>query len=105
MKQPSKVAFTAGGILFSLLVALMIGLLANAQDVPPEVEKILVLKPNGFPGGIFGDSLQAGVVHISVEEGHTTLRFSLTGLTPNAVHSVWMGLDSGANPCGGTGQP
>ena len=105
MRTKFRKMFLALAFCLSGLVALMIGLLANAQDVPPEVEKILVLKPNGFPGGIFGDSLQAGVVHISVEEGHTTLRFSLTGLTPNAVHSVWMGLDSGANPCGGAGQP
>ncbi len=85
---------------------LVIALLANAQGVPPEVEKTLVLNPNGFPGGVlFGHSGQAGVVHISVEGGQTTLKFFLSGLTPNAVHSVWLLLDSGANPCGGTGQP
>jgi hypothetical protein len=98
--------FWALSLCLSGLVTLMIGLLANAQGVQPELEKILVLQPNGISGGLlFGHSGQAGVIHISVEDGQTTLRFSLTGLTPNAVHGVWLLLDSGANPCGGAGQP
>jgi len=106
MKQPTKVAFTAGGIFLSVLAALAFAALVKAQDDQGEVEKVLVLTANGIPGGtLFGHSGQAGVVHISVEEGQTTLGFSLTGLTPNAVHSVWLNLNSGANPCGGAGQP
>jgi hypothetical protein len=106
MRTEFRKMFWALSLCLSGLVTLMIGLLANAQGVQPEVEKILVLQPNGISGGLlFGHSGQAGVIHISVEDGQTTLRFSLTGLTPNAVHGVWLLLDSGANPCGGAGQP
>ena len=106
MRTELRKMFWALSLCLSGLVTLMTGLLANAQGVQPEVEKILVLQPNGISGGLlFGHSGQAGVIHISVEDGQTTLRFSLTGLTPNAVHGVWLLLDSGANPCGGAGQP
>ncbi len=106
MRTKFRKMFWALAFCLSGLVTLVIVLLANAQDDQSEVKKALVLQPNGIPGGtLFGHSGQAGVIHISVEEGQTTLRFSLTGLTPNAVHGVWLLLDSGANPCGGTGQP
>ena len=106
MKKQSCTLFAALAFCLAGLVALVLGHPANAQDDQGEVEKILVLQPNGIPGGIlFGHSGQAGVIHISVAEGQTTLGFSLSGLTPNAVHGVWLLLDSGANPCGGTGQP
>jgi hypothetical protein len=79
---------------------------ANPQDDQGEVEKILVLQPTEIPGGVlFGHSGQAGVIRIAVEEGRTTLQFSLTGLTPNAVHSAWLHFDNGINPCGSDGQP
>ncbi len=94
------------------LVPLVLAPPANAQDAQGEVGKVLVLQPSpdGLTSGPFGHTGQAGAVHIEVEEGQTTLRFSLTGLTPNAVHSVWLLLDTGAIPensgqCGGTGQP
>ena len=49
--------FWALSLCLSGLVTLMIGLLANAQGVQPEVEKILVLQPNGISGGLlFGHS-------------------------------------------------
>src|SRR5260370_1020636 len=106
MRTKFRKMFWALAFCLSGLVTLVIVLLANAQDDQSEVKKALVLQPNGIPGGtLFGHSGQAGVIHISVEEGQTTLRFSLTGLTPNAVHRVWLLLDSGANPCGGTDQP
>jgi len=106
MKKQSCTLFAGLASGLSLLTALVLAPAARAQDNQGEVEKILVLQPNGIPAGtLFGHSGQAGVIHISVEEGQTTLQFSLTGLTPNAVHSVWLILDSGANPCGGTGQP
>ena len=104
-KQRGKLlAALASGL--SLLTVLLLVPAARAQDDQGEVEKTLTLQPNGIPGGmLFGHSGQAGVIHISIEEGQTTLQFSLTGLTPNAVHSVWLLLDSSANPCGGAGQP
>lgn len=106
MRQKIGRLFAAFAFCLSLLAALVLALAASAQDDQGEVERVLPLSANGIPDGmLFGHSGQAGVIHISVEEGQTTLEFSLTGLTPNAVHSVWLGLDSGANPCGGTGQP
>jgi hypothetical protein len=116
MKQQTSMTFTAGGIFLSLLAALAFVPPAAAQDDQGEVEKVLVLHANGIPGGtLFGHDGQDGVIHISVEEGQTTLEFSLTGLTPNAVHSVWLILDTGEVettdpvtgkpvnlPCGGT---
>ena len=85
------------------LVPLALAAPANPQANQEQVEKTLVLQPNGISGGLlFGHSGQAGVINISVEGGQTTLHFSLSGLTPNAVHGVWLLLDSGANPCGGT---
>ncbi len=107
MKQRTRMTFTAGGIFLSLLAALAFAPPANAQDDQGEVEKVLVLQPSrdGLTSGPFGHTGQAGAVHIEVEQGQTTLQFSLTGLTPNAVHSVWLILDSGANPCGTDGLP
>ncbi len=98
------------------LSGLVIAHLANAQDDQGGVQKVLVLKPSpdGFTSGPFGHTGQAGAIHISVEGGQTTLSFSLTGLTPNAVHGVWLLLDTGevqmtdpvtgqtVNVCGGT---
>jgi hypothetical protein len=106
MKNKTASCFAAFAFCLSLLAALMVAQPASPQLNQAEVDKTLVLQPNGISGGLlFGHSGQAGVVHISVEGGQTTLRFSLTGLTPNAVHGVWLLLDSGANPCGGAGQP
>jgi len=107
MKKQTCTLFAALASGLSLLSALVLAPAARAQDDQGEVEKILVLQPSptGLTSGPFGHTGQAGAVHIEVEEGQTTLRFSLTGLSPNAVHSVWLLLDTGANPCGSDGQP
>ncbi len=57
------------------------------------VEKTLTLGPAG-PAN-FG---QSGTVKIEVENGHTSLKFSLSGLTPNAVGTVWEVLDTTQAP-------
>lgn len=66
------------------------------------VEKILTLTAAGSTSGPFGHSGQMGSVTIEVHGGKTELDFSLTGLTPNAVHGVWLILDTGSAPYIGT---
>lgn len=106
MKKENWTLFAALACGLSLLPVLGLAPAARTQGNPGEVEKTLALQPNGIADGqLFGHSGQAGVIHISVEQGQTTLRFSLSGLTPNAVHGVWLLLDKGADPCGGAGQP
>jgi hypothetical protein len=110
MRTEFKKMYWALTFCISGLVSLVLAAPANPQDDQEEVEKTLTLQPNGIPGSmLFGHSGQGGVIRISVEEGRTTLQFSLTGLTPNAVHGVWLNLDSGAidpvaNLCEGSGQ-
>ncbi len=108
MKQPSRITFTAGGIFLSLLAALALVPPANTQDEDdggPVVQKTLVFQHDGNTSGIYGLNGQGGMVEITAKNGRTILDFSLSGLTPNAVHGVWLNLDSGADPCGGSGQP
>ncbi len=57
------------------------------------VEKTLTLGPVG-PAN-FG---QSGTVKIEVKDGHTELKFSLSGLTPNSVGTVWEILDTTQAP-------
>lgn len=64
--------------------------IAQAED---EVEKTLVLAPEG-PAN-FG---QSGTVKIEVKNGHTSLEFSLSGLTPNSIGTAWEILDTTQAP-------
>lgn len=40
----------------------------------------------------------AGTVRVTTESGHTTLVLTVSGLTPNAVHSFWQMLDTSVPP-------
>lgn len=89
----------------TLSLTLLATLVLAQQPFTQDVQKNLAFQHDGNTSGIYGLNGQGGTVQITVENGHTTLDFSLSGLTPNAVHSVWLLLDSGANPCGGANQP
>lgn len=86
----------------TLLGALSLFLLAALVSVPSaktqNTEKALGLNAVGPASGPFGRSGQAGTVNIEVENGRTSLQFSVSGLTPNAVHGVWLILNTGGAP-------
>ena len=61
-------------------------------------KKTLTLTVAGPVSGSFGRSGQAGEVVIKTKGGSTTLRFSLSGLKPNAAHTVWLIFDTTQSP-------
>ena len=50
------------------------------------------------------EQAQTGEVEIEFFRGRTRLEFTLFGLAPNAVHSVWLQFDTARPPFSGTGQ-
>ena len=86
------------------LAALLTGLIPASlaqEDIP---ERILRLSQAGPVTGPFARTTQSGEVEIEVLGGRTRLEFILFGLTPNAVHSVWLEWDTARPPFSGTGE-
>lgn len=86
------------------LAALLTGLIPASlaqEDIP---ERILRLSQAGPTAGPFARGTQTGEVEIEVVGGRTRLEFMLFGLTPNAVHSVWLEWDTARPPFSGTGE-
>ena len=67
------------------------------------VHDSLTLTAAGPASGPHGLSGQTGSVNIKIRNGVTTLKFSLSGLTPNAVHSAWLIFDTTKAPFSGAG--
>ena len=68
----------------------------NKQD--QSAEATLTLLPDGASDGIYGHVGQAGAIQIATVNGTTKLDFSLSGLTPASVYSVWLLLDTAKSP-------
>lgn len=79
-------------------VILALAMILATPTYAQEVERVLTLSAIGLTTAPFGHTGQSGEVQIEAEPGKTSLDFSLTGLTPNAVHGVWLILDTGAAP-------
>lgn len=79
-----------GVVSLVLLAGLLSARQASAQGI---TEKTLALSPFGPVN--FG---QMGTVEIKVKNGQTTLEFSLSGLNPNTVGTVWEILDTTQPP-------
>lgn len=82
------------GTLISVFsLAVLAGLLAVQPARAQTVEKTLALSAAGPVN--FG---QSGTVEIKVENGNTTLEFSLSGLNPNTVGTAWEILNTTQAP-------
>ena len=68
----------------------------NKQD--QSAEATLTLLPDGASDGIYGHVGQAGTIRIGSKDGASRLDFSLSGLTPASVYSVWLLLDTAGSP-------
>jgi hypothetical protein len=79
-------------------VAMVSGVAGVSAGAGHRVKAVLTLQPEGPSDGIYGHVGQAGIVDIRTSPGETTLRFVLFGLTPEAVHTVWLILDTGTSP-------
>jgi hypothetical protein len=77
---------------------------AGATDVlAGNVHDTLTLTAAGPSSGPHGLSGQSGSVDIKIRNGVTKLKFSVSGLTPNAVHSAWLIFDTTKAPFSGAG--
>jgi hypothetical protein len=79
--------------LAAVLGGLVLGSSASAQD-----QATLKLLSDGASDGIYGHVGQAGAIQIATVNGTTKLDFSLSGLTPASVYSVWLLLDTAKSP-------
>jgi len=87
-----------------VLASLSLGSPASGQMIEGQSgKKTLALAATGPASGPFGRSGQAGTVVIKAKSGGTTLRFSLSGLAPNATHTVWLIFDTNQPPFSQTG--
>lgn len=67
------------------------------------VHDTLTLTAAGPSSGPHGLSGQSGSLDIKIRNGITKLKFSVSGLTPNAVHSAWLIFDTSKAPFSGAG--
>src|SRR5262249_18563490 len=65
--------------------------------------EVLELTAAGPSSGTHALTGQTGSVDIKIHGGATTLKFSVSGLTPNAVHSAWLIFDTSKPPFSGAG--
>jgi hypothetical protein len=87
----------------AILCVAAVALLAGSPAGNENPELLLVFQSAGPTGGPFGRSIQTGDVEIWVNNrGGTTLEFTLFGLTPRGVHSVFLDLDPAQPPLSGT---
>lgn len=77
-------------------------LAAMTTVVAQDFQFSLVLQPAGPTTGTFARTTQSGDVEFWGGSARTTLEFTLFGLTPNGVHSVFLDLDPGQTPLSGT---
>jgi hypothetical protein len=95
-KQVYKVSTVAG-----LATAMALGFsaaVASGQDGGRE----LTLTAMGNTEGAYGLTGQAGQVTIkTANQGYSILEFSVSGLRPNKVHSVWLSFDTTRAPFAG----
>lgn len=93
------------GLTVALSVAALLAALSSASLVTGDTAEQLLLLPQAGPvTGPFARTTQRGEVEIEVLGGRTRLEFMLFGLTPNAVHSVWLEWDTARPPFSGTGE-
>lgn len=85
------------------VAALLAGLISASLASGDTAEQVLRLAQAGPTTGPFARTTQSGEVEIEVVGGRTRLEFLLFGLKPNAVHSVWLELDTQRSPFSGTG--
>jgi len=96
-KETLSHSFASGCVV--VLAALSLGPPTNGQMIEGHSgKKTLALAATGPASGPFGRSSQAGEVVIRTKDGGTTLRFSLSGLAPNATHTVWLIFDTNQPP-------
>jgi hypothetical protein len=82
-----------------MLAALSLSSPATGQMTEGQNDKkTLTLTATGPASGPFGRSGQAGQVVIKTKNEGTTLRFTLSGLVPNATHTVWLIFDTNQPP-------
>ena len=79
-------------------VAVLGFLASDASASATSIETTLTLDPDGATDGIYGHKGQAGTIDIQALDGMTNLGFSLSGLTPDSVYSVWLLLDTAQSP-------
>lgn len=82
--------------------ALLAGLISASLASGDTAEQILRLTQAGPVTGPVATTTQSGEVEIEVIGGRTRLEFLLFGLTPNAVHSVWLEFDTRRPPFSGS---
>lgn len=88
-----------------LTVALSVAALSSASLVTGDTaEQLLLLGQAGPVTGPFARTTQSGEVEIEVLGGRTRLEFTVFGLAPNAVHSVWLEFNTQRPPFSGTGE-
>ncbi|MCI0485327.1 MAG: hypothetical protein L0229_01875 [Blastocatellia bacterium] len=87
---------------FNLMSIMVLFLLAMLVVIPftegQADNRKLSLDPAGPGSGAFGLTGQTGDVRIMAKPDRTTLKFSLSGLTPNAVYGVWLVFDTSQPP-------
>ena len=92
-----KLFVAAGTFLVAAVTAGAANVLAG------NVQETLTLSAAGPSSGPHGLSGQSGSVDIKIRNGVTKLKFSVSGLNPNAVHSAWLIFDTSKAPFSGAG--
>ena len=96
MKHQVYKVVTAAGLVTVMAVGLSASV-ANAQDI----QRQITLTATGNTDGPYGLAGQAGRVTIKGSNLGSVLEFSVSGLKPNRVHSVWLGFDTTSSPFSG----
>jgi hypothetical protein len=100
-KPNSSNTVLAGAARLRVMMAAIV-LLSTSESYA--ASKNLALTAGGPSTGAHALTTQSGMVQITVpRNGHTRLRFSLNGLTPNSVNSAWLIFDTNQAPFSGAG--
>src|SRR5215469_4282832 len=89
---------------FQLAITFLVATMAAGATgaLAAGVHERLALAAAGPSSGPHALTGQSGSVDITIRNGVTKLKFSLGGLTPNAVHSAWLIFDTSKAPFSGT---
>lgn len=80
------------------LGVLLVCVLTLSVARPALMQETLVLSASGPMSGAHALTTQGGMVQIQAGDARTALEFSLTGLNPRTLHTLWLIFDNGSAP-------